>query len=177
MHGHQIRRQAQIDRTELWTDIKVGSLYAALHRLAEDGLIEAVRTEREGNMPARTVYDITPEGHKELVVLRSTTLRATSLRPDPVDLALQFSVETPEPKLRMILEDRRQAIEADLSQWRHTKDHARPFTNDMEQAVIEHSIRRLECELAWHDDLIDHLPKLLADTSVGGQPRPKGPRK
>src|SRR3954447_5463045 len=83
MNGHQIRRQAQIDRTELWTDIKVGSLYAALHRLAEDGLIEAARTAAEGNMPARTVYDSTPEGHKELVVLRSSTRRATSLRPDP----------------------------------------------------------------------------------------------
>lgn len=173
MHGHQIRRQAQIDRTELWTDIKVGSLYAALHRLAEDGLIEEVRTEQEGRMPARTVYDITNEGRKELVVLRSSTLRTTGLRPDPVDLALQFSVETDEPKLQGILEDRRRAIEASLTAWNHTLVDAKPWTNAMEQAVITHSIRRLECELAWHDDLIEQLPKLLADTTIGGRPNRK----
>lgn len=52
MHGHQIRRQAQLDRTELWTDVKPGSLYGALHRLVGEGAIEVVRTEQSGG-PAR----------------------------------------------------------------------------------------------------------------------------
>jgi DNA-binding PadR family transcriptional regulator len=66
MHGHQIRRAAQVDRTELWADVKPGSLYGALHRMAAEGVIEAVRTEREGNLPARTIYAITEEGLGEL---------------------------------------------------------------------------------------------------------------
>jgi len=56
MYGHQIRRDARIDCTELWSEVKPGSLYAALHRLQAEGLIEPVRTEQQGNLPARTVY-------------------------------------------------------------------------------------------------------------------------
>ena len=36
LHGHQIRQQAQSDRTEMWTDIRVGSVYGALKRLASE---------------------------------------------------------------------------------------------------------------------------------------------
>src|SRR5215469_2379693 len=100
MYGHQIRRAAQLDRTELWTDIKQGSLYGALHRMAAEGVIEVVRTEQAGNMPARTVYAITPTGREELVALRDEALRQTRLRPDPVDLALQNAQDMPEQELR-----------------------------------------------------------------------------
>ncbi len=37
LHGHQIRQQAQTDRTETWTDIKVGSVYGALKPIRERG--------------------------------------------------------------------------------------------------------------------------------------------
>ena len=46
LHGHQIRQQAQSDRTEIWTDIQVGSVYGALKRLANEGLVRELRTER-----------------------------------------------------------------------------------------------------------------------------------
>ena len=59
LHGHQIRQQAQSDRTEIWTDIQVGSVYGALKRLANEGLVRELRTERVGNRPERTVYEIT----------------------------------------------------------------------------------------------------------------------
>ena len=72
MHGHKIRAAAQLDRVELWADIKPGSLYGALRRMADEGVVEVVRTEQEGNLPARTVYGITDKGRAELVsVIRS----------------------------------------------------------------------------------------------------------
>src|ERR1700751_2258724 len=110
MYGHQIRRAAQVDRTELWTDIKQGSLYGALHRMAAEGVIEVVRTEQQGSMPARTVYAITLAGQEELVAIRDEALRNTRLRPDPVDLALQNAQDMSEAELRAVLEDRRAAI-------------------------------------------------------------------
>ena len=58
-----------MDRAELWSDVRPGSLYGALHRLAAEGLIEALRTEQAGHLPARTVYAITAEGRRELRVL------------------------------------------------------------------------------------------------------------
>src|SRR5689334_24794170 len=82
MHGHQIRRAAQLDRIELWADVRPGSLYAALHRMEAEGVIRAIRTEQEGNRPARTIYELTDLGRAELEAQRDEALRHTRLRPD-----------------------------------------------------------------------------------------------
>src|SRR4051794_39065488 len=91
MHGYQIRRAAQLDRTELWTDVKPGSLYNVLRRLADEGRVEVVRTEKADNPPKRTVYTTTADGRRELVKQRDRAVREVGLLPDPVDLALQYT--------------------------------------------------------------------------------------
>jgi DNA-binding PadR family transcriptional regulator len=162
MHGHQIRRDAQTDRTELWTDIKVGSLYAALNRMAAEGVIEAVRTERAGNLPERTVYAITAEGYKELSALRAAVLRDTRLRPDPVDLALQFSQDMPQDELLAAIADRRAALAAESKSWLHLQESAAPHLTGVEPLGFQHWLIRLQAELDWHDLVLRELPKLLA---------------
>ena len=158
MYGHQIRRAAQVDRTELWTDIKQGSLYSALHRMAAEGVIEVVRTENQGNMPARTVYAITPAGREELIALRDEALRQTRLRPDPVDLALQNAQDMSEQELRVVLENRRAAIAAELAAWRNLRDTAEPHLTGIESLGFSHTLLRLEAELAWHEECLKTLP-------------------
>src|SRR5260370_20128732 len=85
MYGHQIRRDARVDRTELWSEVKPGSLYSALHRMQAEGLIEPVRTEQQGNLPERTVYAITGEGRRELRALRAGAAPGGTPRPGPAD--------------------------------------------------------------------------------------------
>jgi DNA-binding PadR family transcriptional regulator len=157
MYGHQIRRAAQVDRTELWTDIKQGSLYGALHRMAAEGVIEVVRTEQAGSMPARTVYAITATGQAELIALRDQALRQTRLRPDPVDLALQNTQDMPPDELRRVLENRRAAIAAEFAGWQHLRQTAEPHLNAFEAAGFSHTLLRLEAELAWHDEALKAL--------------------
>jgi DNA-binding PadR family transcriptional regulator len=166
MHGHQIRREAQVDRTELWADVKTGSLYGSLHRLATEGVIEVVRTEQDGNLPARTVYGITADGRRELAAQRDEALRNTRLRPDPVDLALQNTGDLAEEELRVVIEDRRQALAAQLTAWEHQWEAAKPYLKGLEPMTFEHTLLRLRAELAWHDKLLTQLPKLLADTDT-----------
>ena len=161
MHGHQIRRDAQTDRTELWTDVKVGSLYAALGRMAAEGVIEVVRTERAGNMPARTVYAITEEGRKELSALRATAWRDTHLRPDPIDLALHYSHDLPEDELLAAVTDRRNALSTELQSSRHLLESADPYLTAVERLGFQHRLMRLEAEVAWHDLLLETLPKIF----------------
>jgi DNA-binding PadR family transcriptional regulator len=161
MYGHQIRRVAQIDRTELWTDIRQGSLYGALHRMAAEGVIETVRTEQEGNMPARTVYQITDVGRAELEAIRDRALRETRIRPDPVDLALQNVAGMPEEDLRIVMQQRRAAIAAELASWQHLQDTAAPYLSPVEALAFRHTLLRLEAELAWHDEFLEGLPKVF----------------
>ena len=158
MHGHQIRRNAQTDRTELWTDIRVGSLYGALKRMAAEGVIEAVRTEQAGNRPERTVYAITEAGRQEFFALRDEALHAVGIPPDPVELAL-VNTDTMEPdRLRGAVESRLRVYAAKLVQWRNLREHADPYLTPMERLIMEHGRIRLEAEIAWHEQLLTSLP-------------------
>lgn len=163
MHGHQIRRAAQIDRTELWADVKPGSLYGALHRMEAEGVIEALRTEQEGNRPARTVYEITREGQAELTAHRDEALTHTRLRPDPIDLALQFTGDLSQEELQAVLEERRTALAAEQASWLRLRSMAEPYLSPMDKMTFRHTLLRLETELTWHDELIAQLPTVFTE--------------
>jgi len=170
MYGHQLRRNARMDRAELWSDVRPGSLYGALHRLASEGLIEPLRTEQSGNLPARTVYAITDEGHRELKALRAEALCEVGLRPDPVDLAIAMSGDLDEDTLRGYVEDRIKALSAQAGQFSHYRDRAWPDQTVADDLVVEHARLRLEAELTWHQMLLDQLPKLATVLAGGGRP-------
>ena len=167
MYGHQIRRDARIDRTALWSEVKPGSLYAAIHRMQAEGLIEPVRTEQQGNLPARTVYAITAEGHRELRVLRAEALREVALHPDPVDLALAMSADLDDDTLRGFFADRRQALASRAAFFAHERDRAWPDQTPADDLVIDHAIARIETELRWHDLVLDRIGKLAASDRPG----------
>jgi DNA-binding PadR family transcriptional regulator len=160
MYGHQIRRDARIDRTELWSEVKPGSLYSALHRLQADGLIEPVRTEQQGNLPERTVYAITCEGRRELTALREEALREVTMRPDPVDLALAMSADLDEDALRGYFASRREALSDRAAVFARVRAHAWPDQGPADDLIIEHAMARIETELRWHDMVLDRIGKL-----------------
>lgn len=157
MHGHQIRRAAQVDRTELWADVKPGSLYGALHRMADEGLIAPVKTEQQGRLPARTIYEITQAGREELEVHRDEALRSTKLPNDPADLALQYTEDMTPESVRAVFTNRRQAYAAQVIEWQHLRQRADPHITDVERMGFRHQILRLEAEIAWHDEVLQLL--------------------
>jgi DNA-binding PadR family transcriptional regulator len=166
MYGHQIRRDARSDRTELWSEVKPGSLYSALHRLRAEGLIELVRTEQQGNLPARTVYAITSEGRRELTALREDALREVTMRPDPVDLALAMSADLDEDTLRGYFASRRQALSGRAADFARVRAHSWPDQGPADDLIIEHAMARIETELRWHDMVLDRIGKLTGHKGV-----------
>jgi DNA-binding PadR family transcriptional regulator len=162
MYGHQIRRGARMDRADLWSDVRPGSLYGALHRLAAEGLIEEVRTEQSGNLPARTVYAITAEGQRELRALRAEALQETALPPDPVDLALVMSDDLDAGVLHGYIEDRIRALTAQAAQFAHHGERTWPDQTVADDLVLEHARLRIEAELAWHRIVLSRTAQLTA---------------
>ena len=163
MHGHQIRRAAQVDRTELWTDFKAGSIYAALPRMASDGTVAVTHSEKVGNRPERTVYEITEAGRGELRAVRDAVFASTGLRPDPVDLALQNTHDLSVADLRRVFEGRIAAVTAQSIAWRNQRDAARPYISARESLTFAHTNLRLEAEAAWCRAVLDEL-----DTETDG---------
>ena len=168
MYGHQLRRDARMDRGGQWSDVRPGSLYGALHRLAAEGLIEPVRTEQSGNLPARTVYSITAEGQRELRALRSEALAEVGPRPDPVDLALAMSSDLDEDVLRGYVQDRIGVLTAQAARVEHQAQRAWPDQTVADDLVIEHARLRIGAELAWHRLVLDQIGKLAADSMLRG---------
>src|SRR5690348_5008163 len=174
MYGHQIRRNARMGRADLWSDVRPGSLYGALHRLAAEGLIEPVRTEQAGNLPARTVYAITAEGRRELRVLRAEALAEVGLRPDPVDLAVAMSGDLDENTLRGYIEDRIRALSGQAAKFAHHRERAWPDQTVADDLVVEHARLRIEAELTWHRLVADRIGKLMADSEYRAAPGERG---
>jgi DNA-binding PadR family transcriptional regulator len=166
MYGHQIRRDARMDRADLWSDVRPGSLYGALHRLEAEGLIEAVRTEQSGNLPARTVYAITAEGHRELRALRAEALQEAGLRPDPVDLALVMCDDLDGDVLRGYVEDRIRTLSSQAAWYAHHSERSWPDQTVADDLVLEHARLRIEAELAWHHMVLDRAGKLTEGSAA-----------
>jgi hypothetical protein len=60
VHGYDVRRELLSWRADEWGNVQPGSIYHALRKMAEEGLLTEVGTERVGARPARTTYGITP---------------------------------------------------------------------------------------------------------------------
>jgi DNA-binding PadR family transcriptional regulator len=67
MHPYEMY-QLLLERAEdRLLKVRRGTLYHAVDRLERDGLARAMRTERDGNRPERTTFDITESGRRTLL--------------------------------------------------------------------------------------------------------------
>jgi DNA-binding PadR family transcriptional regulator len=65
VHGYDVRRELLSWNADRWANVQPGSIYHALRKLTEEGLLREVATEQVGARPARTTYEITPKGDDE----------------------------------------------------------------------------------------------------------------
>ena len=159
MHGYQIHHQARDDRTELWTDIRLGAIYGALKRLVREGLIAEVRNEREGRFPERTIYEITEIGRRSMLALRQEDLRTVVFRADPFDLALVSAENESADRLQHFVETRQAWLAAELASANLMAVQADPFLTPAERLIMRHRIVRLEAEVQWHKELSVGVPR------------------
>jgi DNA-binding PadR family transcriptional regulator len=96
--------------------LNYGSLYTVVAGLDRAGLIEAVEVTREGNLPARTTYRVTPAGERELVDWLSDLL-ANPQREFPAFMtALSLLPALPPDQAVGLLRERIDALEDELAQ-------------------------------------------------------------
>lgn len=65
VHGYDVRRELLSWQADKWANVQPGSIYHALRKLTEEGMLREVATEQVGARPARTTYEITPKGEAE----------------------------------------------------------------------------------------------------------------
>lgn len=155
-HGHHIRRVADVTNVGEWGGVSVGALYRELRAMEREGLVEAARTEKVGNRPERTVYEITPEGQLELTTLREQAIRPLVSGPDPLGVALLFAADgLNRAELRRILRARREMLAIGVTEVKADRERlaADGFLDVLAAAVMRRAIMSIEAEIAWHDEL------------------------
>lgn len=171
MHGHQIRRTAELTNAEVWGGITSGALYAELRRLDGEGLIRPVREEQVGRRPARTIYEITAEGHLELVVQREAALDVIFGSADPVSVVLLFAAGRDPAALASRLAARRRRVAAQLEDMTEERNRltGQDLLSPLAIAAFRRGELRLEAELRWHDE----SQRQIAAAALAGPLRPE----
>ncbi|GGX79862.1 hypothetical protein GCM10010358_37690 [Streptomyces minutiscleroticus] len=155
LHGHEIRRIAEVTSVSNWGGVSVGALYRELRTMDEDGLVEPVRTEQVGRRPARKVYRITSQGEAELRKLREEAVTQVHHGTDPFSVALLFTRTSDLPTLLHLLQRRRTAVAAmrdDIDAEREALSKGGAI-GPLDEAMFRRRVMQLEAELAWHDEL------------------------
>ncbi|MGW7679357.1 PadR family transcriptional regulator [Kribbella sp. NPDC054772] len=66
MHAYEMYQVLITRHNDRLLKVRPGSLYHTVERLAGQKYVRAIGTERAGNRPERTTYEITPEGSEAL---------------------------------------------------------------------------------------------------------------
>jgi DNA-binding PadR family transcriptional regulator len=163
MHGHALKLLADEEHIDNWADVAASAIYGVIKRLATEGLIEEVRTEREGNYPERSVYAITADGRTSLDALRREALDQLHVRPDPVDLALARLDPDKLDDLEGTMRSRHERLTTLADEHEARLARIAPYLTLMERQVMRHTLAKLRGDIEWHTELLDALPELIAD--------------
>jgi DNA-binding PadR family transcriptional regulator len=156
MHGYQLQEFINRD-LEYCTDLKQSTAYNLLKGMSDKGWVMTTQ-EQEGNRPPRTVYEMTQDG--EVIfqqLLRVNLANHTTMRlPDGIGLA--FIDAIPPLEAAELLSKRRDAIEQQLSNLQHARQHGHDKGGLL--LTLEHQEIHLNAELDWLTKVIEQLKEM-----------------
>ncbi|MGR0158970.1 PadR family transcriptional regulator [Paenarthrobacter nitroguajacolicus] len=158
MHPYEMYQLLMARHEDRLVKVRPGTLYHAVGRLEENGLVEATGTEREGNRPERTTYRITSAGH-EALDSRLQEMLSTPVNEYPVfPHAIAEAHHLPMAVVMELLEERVVALQADLDFLVHAETIVTAKGLDRKYWIditYQQAMRRTE--IAWIRELLTEL--------------------
>jgi DNA-binding PadR family transcriptional regulator len=114
LHPYEMHQTLLARRTDQVVKVRPGSLYHAVDRLHRDGLLRAVGTERAGNRPERTTYEITDAGRAALAETLAAMIAAPVNEYPRFPLAVAEAHQLPRGTVLGLLRDRRTRLAVEL---------------------------------------------------------------
>lgn len=151
VHGYDVRRELESWRAEEWASIAPGSIYHALRKLSEEGLLEEVATERVGARPARTTYRMTQLGDVEFEELLRRYWWGYEQPTDPFLAGFGFLPALPRSEAAAALRNRARLVRAvaDTHRFALASEWMRQTKPAHVGWMFELVVARLEAEMAW----------------------------
>ena len=179
VHGYDVRRELLSWSADKWANVQPGSIYHALRKLAEEGLLRTVATEQVGARPARTTYEITDKGAAEFQSLLRGNWWNVSTPPDPFMAAFSFLPALPREETAAALRNRATQLRAGVEQLQAAQkaewaDNKPLFVSWMWELTIDRS----EAEILWCHRTADRIESgvsyLPSTFKASGGPTPAG---
>jgi DNA-binding PadR family transcriptional regulator len=150
VHGYDVRRELLSWSADKWANVQPGSIYHALRKLTDEGLLRAVSTEQVGARPARTSYEITPKGKDEFETLLRQLWWNVATPPDPFLAAFSFAPALPRPEAVAALRNRAAQLKAAADQMRSASDLEWMKGKPVHVAWMwDLGVAKLDAEIAW----------------------------
>lgn len=151
-YGYELRKRIEEQNLNDIADVQLGSIYAALKRLADEGLVEPHGVSRSGNRPTRTTFQITVLGKKELRSLIAHAFTDAQQPERPVDLAVHFSGLLSLEDVVALLEARLEALEKYarvIARTTKATRHDDPAVREIIRDIPAHFVQINRAEVAW----------------------------
>jgi DNA-binding PadR family transcriptional regulator len=150
VHGYDVRRELMSWQVDEWANIQPGSIYHALRKLTEDGLLEEVATEQVGARPARTTYRVTPAGDREFDDMLRASWWDYRQPVDPFGPAFSFLPHLPRREAVVALRQRAEALLDRVDGLdKEISGHASEIKPVHVTWFLELHRARAEAEIAW----------------------------
>ena len=167
MHPYEMRHLIRVQEIDRVMKVTHGTLYSTVDRLAASGLIQQVKTSREGRRPERTVYEITHLGRDQLLdALRDGLMRTTPDYPG-LATALTFANLLDPDEVAELLERRAIAAEAQLSALNAGMDAALKQSRFQRMHLGRVHLIETEYLIALQRAELDWLRAVVADIREG----------
>lgn len=159
VHGYDVRRELLSWSADKWANVQPGSIYHALRKLTEEGLLREVATEQVGGRPARTTYEVTAKGEDEFETLLRGQWWHVHQQPDPFLAAFSFLPALPRQEAAAALRNRANLMRATADSTRASleSDWIRASKPAHVAWMFELWVARAETEAAWCERIAERI--------------------
>ena len=159
VHGYDVRRELVSWNADKWAKIQPGSIYHALKKLTEEGLLREAGTEQMGARPERRTYEITPKGRDVFEELLRGEWWELKLPIDPFQAAFAFLPALPRKEAAAALRHRARMLRAATDGFRDMIDTGMSGVNKPIHVrwMFELWIARSEGEITWCERIAEQV--------------------
>ena len=158
MHPYEMYQLLMARHEDRLVKVRPGTLYHAVDRLEEQGLVEATGTDREGNRPERTTYKISAAG-REALNRRLQDMLSTPVNEYPAfPLAVSEAYNLPAGVVLDLLDQRLNGLQGQRESLVAAQEKVRAKGVDRKYWIdMEYQQIMLGAEIGWIRSLQDQL--------------------
>lgn len=134
-HGYAVHRELSSWKVEMWTSVKVGSIYHALKQLTKEGKLQEAGTEASSKGPGRTTFELTDSGREEFISLLEEALHSFDLERFSGGVALMSAL----PRARVLA-----LLRGNVDRATQNRDFLNTLSRDAPRGATPHTKDLLE---------------------------------